>query len=85
MIGARALETGLVTGERLGRMSPPEIVHLVFRPGLSTAASVTRVSGRGVGLDVVRSHVGKVGGTVEVASHVGRGTSFRISIPLTRV
>jgi two-component system chemotaxis sensor kinase CheA len=83
VIGAKALEKGLVSAEQLGRMTPREVVHLVFLPGFSTAAAVTNVSGRGVGMDVVKTNIEKIGGTIDVQSHVGRGTTFRIKIPLT--
>ncbi len=83
VIGAKALEKGLVTAEQLGRMTPREIVHLIFLAGFSTAAAVTNVSGRGVGMDVVKTNIEKIGGTIDVQSHVGRGTTFRIKIPLT--
>jgi two-component system, chemotaxis family, sensor kinase CheA len=64
-------------------MTPREIVHLIFLAGFSTAAAVTNVSGRGVGMDVVKTNIEKIGGTIDVQSHVGRGTTFRIKIPLT--
>ncbi|MDP9465948.1 MAG: chemotaxis protein CheA, partial [Actinomycetota bacterium] len=83
VIGAKALEKGLVTAEQLARMSPRETVHLIFLAGFSTAAAVTNVSGRGVGMDVVKTNIEKIGGTIDVQSHVGRGTTFRIKIPLT--
>ena len=83
VIGAKALDKGLVTADRLSRMTPREIVHLIFLPGFSTAAAVTNVSGRGVGMDVVKTNIEKIGGTIDVQSHVGRGTTFRIKIPLT--
>ena len=83
VIGRKALEKGLVTPEQLGRMTPREIVHLIFLPGFSTAAAVTNVSGRGVGMDVVKTNIEKIGGTIDVQSNVGRGTTFRIKIPLT--
>jgi two-component system chemotaxis sensor kinase CheA len=83
VIGAKALDKGLVSTEQLGRMSSREIVHLIFLPGFSTAAAVTNVSGRGVGMDVVKTNIEKIGGTIDVRSHVGRGTTFRIKIPLT--
>lgn len=83
VIGAKALEKGLVTADQLGRMSPREIVNLVFLPGFSTAAQVTNVSGRGVGMDVVKTNIERIGGTIDVQSVVGRGTTFRIKIPLT--
>jgi two-component system chemotaxis sensor kinase CheA len=64
-------------------MSEHQLLQFVFHPGFTTAAQVTNVSGRGVGLDVVRSNAEKLGGTVEVASNLGRGTRFTIKIPLT--
>ena len=83
VIGAKAIEKGLVSAEQLGRMTPREIVNLIFLAGFSTAAAVTNVSGRGVGMDVVKTNIEKIGGTIDVQSHVGRGTTFRIKIPLT--
>jgi two-component system chemotaxis sensor kinase CheA len=83
VIGAKALEKGLVSAEQLARMTPREIVDLIFLAGFSTAAAVTNVSGRGVGMDVVKTNIEKIGGTIDVQSHVGRGTTFRIKIPLT--
>jgi two-component system chemotaxis sensor kinase CheA len=83
VIGAKALEKGLVSAEQLARMTPREIVNLIFLAGFSTAAAVTNVSGRGVGMDVVKTNIEKIGGTIDVQSHVGRGTTFRIKIPLT--
>ena len=83
VIGAKALERGLVTKEQLGRMSPREITMMIFLPGFSTAVAVTNVSGRGVGMDVVKTNIEKIGGTIDVQSVVGHGTTFRIKIPLT--
>jgi two-component system chemotaxis sensor kinase CheA len=82
-VGAKALERGLVTRDQLAVMSTPEIVNMIFLPGFSTAAAVTNVSGRGVGMDVVRTNIEKIGGTVDVASVPGRGSTIRIKIPLT--
>jgi two-component system chemotaxis sensor kinase CheA len=79
----RALEAGLITKEQGLRLSRPEIEALVFRPGFSTASEVTNISGRGVGLDVVRANVESMGGTVELQSEPGQSTSFRVKIPLT--
>ncbi|MDP9434142.1 MAG: chemotaxis protein CheA [Actinomycetota bacterium] len=83
VIGAKALDKGLVTAEQLARMGEREITSLIFLPGFSTAAAVTNVSGRGVGMDVVKTNIEKIGGTIDVQSRVGRGTTFRIKIPLT--
>jgi two-component system chemotaxis sensor kinase CheA len=80
---AKAVERGLVTAEQAAGMSEREALQLIFLPGFSTAASVTTVSGRGVGMDVVRANVEKVGGSVEVESKVGLGTTLRLRVPLT--
>ncbi|MDA8034236.1 MAG: chemotaxis protein CheA [Actinomycetota bacterium] len=82
-LGARAVERGIVTAERLAQMTPREVTDLIFQPGFSTAAVVTNVSGRGVGMDVVRTSIERIGGTVDVSSVLGQGTTFRIKIPLT--
>lgn len=80
---AKAVERKLVTPEQAAGMSEREALQLIFLPGFSTAAAVTTVSGRGVGMDVVRSNVEKVGGSVEVESRVGVGTTLRLRVPLT--
>ncbi|WP_052090870.1 chemotaxis protein CheA [Modestobacter caceresii] len=82
-IGAKAVERGLLTPDALSRMSPADILQLVFLPGFSTAAAVTNVSGRGVGMDVVKTNIESIGGTIEVESVPGRGTCTRLRIPLT--
>ncbi|HVC25813.1 MAG TPA: chemotaxis protein CheA [Acidimicrobiales bacterium] len=82
-IAAKALERGLVSKGELDSMSEREVVDLIFRAGFSTAQSVTNVSGRGVGMDVVRTNVERIGGTVDLSSTPGTGTTFRIKIPLT--
>jgi two-component system chemotaxis sensor kinase CheA len=79
----RALEAGLITKEQGLRLSRPEIESLIFQPGFSTASEVTNISGRGVGLDVVRANVESMGGSIELQSEFGRSTSFRVKIPLT--
>lgn len=83
VIAAKALERGLRTSEQLDAMSTAEILNMVFLPGFSTAAVVTNVSGRGVGMDVVRSNIESIGGQVEVESEKGSGTVWRLRIPLT--
>jgi len=80
---AKALQRGLVTQEQTSRMTERSILALIFYPGFSTAEKVTNVSGRGVGMDVVRSNIEKIGGTVDLQSQFGRGTTLRIKIPLT--
>ena len=79
----KALERGIVTAERAAQMSEREMFQLIFLPGFSTASAVTNVSGRGVGMDVVRTNVEKIGGKVELDSRVGKGTTLRLRIPLT--
>ncbi|HEU5268420.1 MAG TPA: ATP-binding protein [Jatrophihabitans sp.] len=80
-VGSGALARGLVTSDQLAAMSVGELRQLVFRPGLSTAPAVTRVSGRGVGMDVVKTNVEGVGGSVEIDSEPGRGTTCRLRVP----
>ncbi len=79
----KAVERAVVTPEQAARMSEREIFNLVFLPGFSTAEKVTNVSGRGVGMDVVKTNVEKIGGTVDIQSSLGRGTTVRVKIPLT--
>ena len=80
---ASAVERGLVTEQQAAAMSDREALRLIFKPGVSTAEKVTKVSGRGVGMDVVRANVEKAGGTVEIESERGRGTILRLRVPLT--
>jgi two-component system chemotaxis sensor kinase CheA len=82
-IRRKAVERGLITGEQAARLTEREIFNLIFLPGFSTAEKVTNVSGRGVGMDVVKTNVEKIGGTVDVQSTLGRGTTVRVKIPLT--
>jgi chemosensory pili system protein ChpA (sensor histidine kinase/response regulator) len=74
---------GFVTAEALARLGERDILDLIFLPGLTTATSVTTAAGRGVGMDVVRSNIGRLGGEIEVQTEAGRGTRFRIRLPLT--
>jgi two-component system chemotaxis sensor kinase CheA len=78
-----AVEKGLVPADRAARLTTAECLDLVFLPGFSTAEKVTNVSGRGVGMDVVRTNVERIGGAVDVRTAVGAGTTFRLRIPLT--
>ena len=78
-----ALTKGFATREELDRMSARELTSLIMKPGFSTAVSVTRTSGRGVGMDVVKKNIEKLNGTVEIESRPGQGTRVRIKIPLT--
>lgn len=79
----KAVSAGLISAERAAQMSDAEATSLIFLPGLSTAGNVTSVSGRGVGMDVVKTNVERLGGTVEVETALGRGTTFRLKLPLT--
>ncbi len=80
---ATGIRRGVVTEEVAPKLSTSEIFDLLFQPGFSTAEKVTNVSGRGVGMDVVRSKVESIGGTVDVDSRLGSGTTWRLRIPLT--
>ncbi len=80
---AKALEKGMITEAEAGEMSTRELLNLIFAPGFSTAAKVTNISGRGVGMDVVRTNITKLKGTVEVESAPGVGSKFVIKLPLT--
>ena len=82
-IRAKALAQGMATEAELAGMAERDILRFIFRAGFSTAAAVTAVSGRGVGMDVVKTNIEKIGGTIEVRSAEGRGTTFVIKIPLT--
>jgi two-component system chemotaxis sensor kinase CheA len=79
----KAIEKGLVTPESLASLSESEALNLIFLPGLSTADKVTNVSGRGVGMDVVRTNIEKISGTIEVESRLGQGIRLKLKIPLT--
>jgi two-component system chemotaxis sensor kinase CheA len=79
----KAVQKGLISTDQVARLSDREIVNLVFLPGFSTAEKVTNVSGRGVGMDVVKTHIEKIGGMVELQSRPGRGVLVRMKIPLT--
>jgi len=82
-IRAKALAQGLVSEVEAGKLSEAQIHKFIFTPGFSTAAKVTSVSGRGVGMDVVRNNIDQIGGTIDVKSVAGIGLSFTIKIPLT--
>lgn len=82
-IKAKALQNGLATAAELEEMSPQQINQFIFKAGFSTAEKVTSVSGRGVGMDVVRTNIEKIGGSIELKSEEGRGSTFTIKIPLT--
>ncbi len=79
----KAVEKGIVNPTEARAMSDREALNLIFRAGFSTAERVTNISGRGVGMDVVKYHIEKIGGSVELHSELGKGTTVRIKIPLT--
>jgi two-component system chemotaxis sensor kinase CheA len=79
----KATEQGLITAEQAARLSEREALNLIFLPGLSTAEKVTNVSGRGVGMDVVKTNIEKIGGTADIYSVPDQGTTLKIKIPLT--
>ncbi len=82
-IKAKAIASGLVTEAELEKLTEAQIHKFIFAPGFSTAAQVTSVSGRGVGMDVVRTNIDQIGGTIDVKSVAGEGSSVTIKIPLT--
>src|SRR4051812_15097176 len=82
-IKAKALSNGLVNEAELEKMTEAQIHKFIFAPGFSTAAAITSVSGRGVGMDVVRTNIDQIGGTIDVKSVAGEGSSVTIKIPLT--
>jgi len=79
----RALSQGLLKAEQASRLTEAETVDLILKPGFSTAEEVTELSGRGVGLDVVQSVLGRLKGTVQIETLLGQGTTFRLRLPLT--
>jgi two-component system, chemotaxis family, sensor kinase CheA len=82
-IRQKAVERGLIPAQQATRMPDRDVFNLIFLPGFSTAEKVTNVSGRGVGMDVVKTNVEKIGGAVDVQSTLGKGTTVRVKIPLT--
>ncbi len=82
-IRQKALDRGLITAQQAAQMPDRDVFNLIFLPGFSTAEKITNVSGRGVGMDVVKTNVEKIGGLVDVQSSPGRGTTVRVKIPLT--
>ena len=79
----KAVERGLITAQQAGRMTEREILNLIFLPGFSTAEKITNISGRGVGMDVVKTNIDRINGSVELQSRAGKGTTVKIKIPLT--
>ncbi len=82
-IRRKALEAGLASDGEIERMTDDQIARFIFHPGLSTAGKITSVSGRGVGMDVVKSNVDAIGGLIEIATEGGKGTTISVKIPLT--
>lgn len=83
LVRASAVRKGLMTAEVARRMTDLEVINLIWAPGFSTAERVSDISGRGVGLDVVHKNIEKLNGSVEIKSEVGKGTEFRVKLPLT--
>jgi two-component system chemotaxis sensor kinase CheA len=82
-VRAKAMQAKVVTADQASRLNDAELVNLVFLPGFSTTEQVTQFSGRGVGMDVVRTNIEKIGGAVTIESQLGRGTTVKMKIPLT--
>ena len=82
-IRAKAVSNGLATEAELAGMTDEQILRFIFRAGFSTASTITAVSGRGVGMDVVKTNIEKIGGTIDLKNRPGHGTTFTIKIPLT--
>lgn len=82
-VKAKAIERGLITPEQSALMSERDVLHMIFQPGFSTAQTVTNISGRGVGMDVVKTNIEKIGGNIDIQSQKGKGTTIKIKIPLT--
>ena len=83
MLKNKSLEKGIITEKEADSLSDKEAFALIFKPGFSTAAQVTNVSGRGVGMDVVKTNIEKLNGIIDIDSEVGKGTSIKLKIPLT--
>jgi two-component system chemotaxis sensor kinase CheA len=83
VIRRKAVQKGLLTAEEAAARPDRDIVNVIFQPGFSTAEKVSNISGRGVGMDVVKTNIEAIGGTVDVQTVVGRGTTFKVKIPLT--
>jgi len=82
-IREKAVEKGLLRPDQAEKLSEREALNLIFHPGFSTAQTVTNLSGRGVGMDVVKSHIDRIGGVVDLSTRSGEGTVVRLKIPLT--
>lgn len=82
-VKAKAIERNLISVDQAARLTEREAFHLIFLPGFSTAENVSNISGRGVGMDVVKTNIEKIGGSVDIQSAAGQGTTLKIKIPLT--
>ncbi len=82
-VRAKAVERGLIPADRAGQLSDAEAVQLIFLPGFSTADAISDLSGRGVGMDVVRTAIERINGAVELSSALGKGTTIRLTLPLS--
>ncbi|HTL52875.1 MAG TPA: chemotaxis protein CheA [Planctomycetota bacterium] len=82
-IAEKAVRTGVITADQLTRMQPHEIIELVFLPGFTTEDAVGAISGRGVGLDVVRDYINQIGGSVSLSTEPGHGTRITLNLPMT--
>ena len=82
LVAKKAIEKGLITADRIAKLSEREIINFIYLPGFSTNDQITNLSGRGVGMDVVRTNMQEIGGTVDIATSA-QGTRLRLSIPLT--
>jgi two-component system, chemotaxis family, sensor kinase CheA len=83
LILKKATERGIVSGDEAARLSPSQVLELIFRPGFTTAEQVTEISGRGIGMDVVQNVVQRLKGSISIQSEPGQGTTFVIKLPLT--
>lgn len=83
LVKEKALQRGIITPERFAQLRDREALNLIFLPSFSTAEKITNISGRGVGMDVVRANLEKINGTIDVQSKIGQGTTFKLRIPLT--
>ncbi len=82
-VKASAVKKGIITAEAAAAMTEREAIWLIFKSGVSTRAAITDISGRGVGMDAVREHVERMNGIIEIETHLGKGTKFTLSLPLT--
>ncbi len=82
-VAETAVKRGIVSQEQISRMGERELLNLIFMAGFSTAEKVTNVSGRGVGMDVVKTNIEKIGGTIDIQTILGKGTNFKLKVPLT--